>query len=153
MGSSAPVRLLIDRCTGLVPSPWLGVFLYSRRAFLYSRRARYGSVLAFHDFRITFLAELTAASTFVTLPCGQVWELVTCTKFHWWLNSLNSIEVNWEPLSDTHVSGIPCLANCDFNYRRPFVSKLWHDIRAVFSHPPVWLNRPDKNINTVQMGP
>ena len=61
-------------------------------------------------------ADLPAASTFPLL-WGYVGELVTWAKPQWRLNSLNSSEINCEPLSDTHVSGIPCLANWAFNFR------------------------------------
>ena len=107
-GNCVRVRLLINRITGLVSSPCVGVFLYASNA-------RYGSVRAFLAFFISIFADLTAASV-LPLLWTYVGEQVMCSKFHWRLNCLNSSEVYCCPLSGMHVSRIPYRAKCAFSF-------------------------------------
>ena len=55
------------------------------------------------------------ARSALPLACGIFGLDVTCLNEYSLENSSNSVETNCGPLSDLKISGIPCLANMDFN--------------------------------------
>ena len=58
-----------------------------------------------------------AARSASPLACGSFWLDVTWLNEYSFDNSSISVETNLGPLSDLKISGIPCLANMDFNAR------------------------------------
>ena len=68
------------------------------------------------SFSSAFFMVCTAHSA-SPLACGIFGLEVTCVNEYSLENSSNSVETNCGPLSDLKISGIPCLANMDFNAR------------------------------------
>ena len=63
------------------------------------------------------------------LACGSFWLDVTWVNEYSFENSSNSFEMNFGPFSDLKISGIPCLANMDFNTR--IVSLVFWDASSI----------------------
>ena len=69
------------------------------------------------------------ARSALPLACGNSWLDATCVNEYSFENSSNSVETNFGPLSDLKISGIPCLANMDFNAR--IVSLDFWDVSSI----------------------
>ena len=66
----------------------------------------------------SFFSELVMVCTVRSaspLAFGSFWLDVTCVNNYSFEISSNFVETNCGPLSDLKISGIPCLANMDFN--------------------------------------
>lgn len=106
VGSECLVLLDISLCAGLQSISFVGVFRKSRIAFRMS-------VLLDKHFLTSFLAIFTADSAF---PFDWLWygDDVKCSNSHLQAKLWKSADLNWGPLSEMMVSGIPCRANCCF---------------------------------------
>ena len=67
-------------------------------------------------FRVMFFAVFTEFSAF-PFDCGYLGLEVKCRNPHSVANSENWSDENWGPLSDLNLSGTPCQAKMDFNFR------------------------------------
>ena len=85
-----PTARGVPGSTGAVLLPWVGVFLYPSIAY-------HGSSFPAQAFRIRDFAIYTALSAF-PFACGN--------------SGLNYFDVNWSPLSVTHLVRLPSLKKC-----------------------------------------
>ena len=124
VGSSVLVRRLSSRCDGLLFMPSVGVFRWSRIA-------SQGSVLSLLAFSISLLTVLTVLST-IPFDCAYPGLDITWLNSYARANLLNSFELNWGPLSENTVFGIPCLANCCFSFKIIALLVVLDSLRSTF---------------------